>query len=203
MVEVIEHRERGADYTWFTAARERAEKPANIQYYEIQGIKHKIQAPKYRHLSRTKKGDLLRIFSPAEGEYRILETKITKSGEDKLANPKFEPLFREGDREFEDAEIRRSHEEWTKKSMADKWLVFIMVLITAMIFVIGTFLTVDGLKKVADSSASMSGNLEKVSENIANTDIRWGKLVDRIDLLLEKHGIGEDVDNTTLLRPPA
>ena len=196
LVEVIEERHGSGEYTWFTMGREVWEKPANTKYYEIQGIKHRIKAPDYRHIARTRKGDLIRIYSPADGEYRIMELKKT----DKAAV--LEPLFAAGDRDYEDTQIKKSHEDYTKKSWQDKYLLFIMIMVTALIFIIGQFLTLGSLQKVSELAAASSASYERGAGAFAEMTGRWDKLIGRLDLLLEKYGIDNGTLNGTITPPP-
>lgn len=200
-VEVIEDRV-GGEYTWFSKAKEYYIKPGNTVEYEIQGFKNRIKTPKYKYLSRTKKGDFMRVFVPAEGEAFIMELK-KQDGDVKLM-----PVYGEGDKEWQDFQTKKSHEDWTKKSFADKWLVFIMVIVVATIFIIGTYMNTDGQVKIAQTGAGIADSNKQVAQSIAGIDERWGKIIDRIDLLLTRYGIDENalnltLKNETIARPPA
>ena len=219
-VEVIEERQ-GGEYTWFTKAREVSIKPSNTVEYQIQGFRNKMRAPKYKHLSRVKNGDFMRIFVPAEGDAYILEVtqktvpvqEIEEYEEDGVKKQRIitverelRPVFDEGDREWQDHQLKKTHEDWQIKSFLDKWLVFIMVVVVALIFIVGTYLNTEGQVKIAASAAGVAGSNERTAASIAGIDERWGRLIDRIDKLLLKYGIDEaslNLTNITIDRPPA
>ena len=212
-VEVIEDR-RGGEYTWFTKAGEVFTKPSNTLEYQIRGFKNKLRAPPYRHLSRTKRGDFMRIYVPAEGDAYIMEVKKKTvemiettteivDGQEVEKNTVIEaelrPVYREGDKEWQDFQMKKSHEDWTKKSFADKWLVFIMVIVVATIFIIGTYLNTQGQQAIASSAAGVAAANTETAKAIAKTDERWGLLIERIDRLLLKYGITAESLNLTLI----
>jgi len=194
--EVIEDRQ-GGEYTWFTKAREIFVRPGNVMEYEVKGFKNKIKAPKYKHMSRTKKGDFLRIYVPSEGEAFIMRLDKGADGDATLT-----PVYGEGDKEWQDHQIKKSHEDWTKKSFADKWLVFMMVIVVATIFIIGTYLNTEGQVKIAQASQGTASQVASMGGSLQQIDARWSKLIDRIDVLLQKNGIPYDY-NGTLIVPPA